>query len=479
MYPRRDRGRGGPFRSRVAGSSSSAFSTTTSTVSGNAVVAHARPGTTSAPLIIFAGGLGSTETSALTSPFGPNANAAISAGWVVASSSYASPSHWGNQASQDALDDLISWVDGLYTITHIVIAAESMGGLLALNRIAAGSYDSRIRGVVLGSGVTDLAAIYASDIIFGGLIRLAYGIASDGSDYATKTDGYDPQLYAGSVYGPALRYRFYASPDDDTVDKATHSDGMDTLIGANTFESEVVTTSGEHSSGVAEWGTTTSDFMSFVSRCIIDWPSIAVAGTANKAAASSVALTIPSGTLEGDVMIAVLGSEGTSVTSITSSGWTVVDVNNLLGFYCFAILRRTATADDATNAGTGTYTFTSNGSPTAVSGACVSIDRADPTTPIGQIQGNLTSGTTNVVPSITVAGYNRLLVYAIWADAGVTFTYPAEWTEVAETAAGGTSVAAGMSVRLFPNPGAVGTVTGTLSSSAASAAWVIQVDPVD
>ena len=54
-------------------------------------------------------------------------------------------------------------------------------------------------------------------------IRLAYGIASDGSDYAAKTAGHDPILLDPRVFGGVPMYVVVAT-DEEALDQSRHWD---------------------------------------------------------------------------------------------------------------------------------------------------------------------------------------------------------------------------------------------------------------
>jgi hypothetical protein len=95
------------------------------------------------------------------------------------------------------------------------------------------------------------------------LTALAH-IAGDGSDYASKTAGYDPMLRNANLFN-GIRMRFYASADDVVVGKTENSDAMNTLVTGHATETEVVACTGTHGDPSHFQA---SDYVSFLDRCI-------------------------------------------------------------------------------------------------------------------------------------------------------------------------------------------------------------------
>jgi hypothetical protein len=77
----------------------------------------------------------------------------------------------------------------------IVTYGNSMGGLESLLTLAERRIPCILASLVTVP-VTNLAASHA-DAVSTTTIRTAYGMASDGSDYAAKTSGHDPLLMKG------------------------------------------------------------------------------------------------------------------------------------------------------------------------------------------------------------------------------------------------------------------------------------------
>lgn len=464
-------------------------------VGSNRVRVAALRSVSSGPLWIHCNGYQQTEQTLWSQGAGlawptplPFIETLLAAGWIIASSSFddGNGNHgegWGNEAaSQTAIDELIAHVDSLYDVTHIVLTGWSAGGLAVLNHVTAGSYDSRLRGIGLANAVSDLADIYAYNSgEFAGSIDTAYGITNP-PDYATATSGYDPILEAAADYnqtsadGSKLRYVIFSSPDDTIVDKATHADALDTLIGSGGWESTVVETSGGHYVRSA-YGDD-DDWLDFFERAVTDWPTLPAAGTANKGTGPSVALTIPASTVEGDLLVAFVGATSSGVTATTAPGWTEHAAGTLAGFH-YTMLYKVASASDEANAGSGTHTFTPDGTVTTVGGTMIHVQRSDTSDALGAFGGNVGSGTSLASGGITIDGTNRLgLACAVVFNSG-TVSWPAGWSEVAETAGGGTGIMCSTAVKIQPNAGASGGVTVTLGTSGLAFVVETQIHPVD
>jgi hypothetical protein len=175
--------------------------------------------------------------------------------------------HWGRPASVTAASDLLTLLTGRESFSKVLFWGISMGGLSSLNSLA----DSRFSGLIAGWHGTypacNLSTIFdANSGTFAPNIRTAYGIASDGSDYASKTAGSDPLTLAASAF-PAILYRFVASPDDTVIPKADNTDPMRTLLlGRSPAPPEVSLRAhtGDHGDASAF---DTSDMVSFFDRC--------------------------------------------------------------------------------------------------------------------------------------------------------------------------------------------------------------------
>lgn len=188
--------------------------------------------------------------------------ALINAGYAVAGSNQGGVT-WGNQANQDALDSLRTYLIGLgYSFPKTVVFAQSMGGVGGLNLMLSKSYVKGWYGIY---PACNLAYCFSGQgsATFTADIKAAYGIASDGSDYASKTAGFDPLLASTSGYA-TKRIRCTASYDDLIVSRANNADALNTLVSGIALEMNVVTSTGNH--GDAS-NFIPSDVLAFVDRC--------------------------------------------------------------------------------------------------------------------------------------------------------------------------------------------------------------------
>ena len=189
----------------------------------------------------------------------------LSEGYLVASSD-AAGNNWGNQAGLDAYSALQAYLVTNYAPSKTAIFSQSMGGCTGLLTAANG-----FAGLCAWFGVypiCSLSALFASNAgTYAWQIRDAFGIASNGSDYAAKTAGFDPLLRSASQFA-GLPMRFWASAADSVVVKVSNSDAMCTLVQSSKQESDVVVCSGDHGDPSHFSPQGVSDFLAraFVSR---------------------------------------------------------------------------------------------------------------------------------------------------------------------------------------------------------------------
>lgn len=172
----------------------------------------------------------------------PVTSALLAAGYVVAAST-AAGDNWGNQAALDAYAALHAAIGDLgYTLDKTVLLGVSMGGIPALLSYAGGVIP-RVAGFIGICPAASLAAAWSNGALTTA-IRTAYGIAGDGSDYASKTAGHDPMLFAVPTWNDK-RLLMFASNEDTTTLKASHADALAARATGATV-AEVVTCSGAH-----------------------------------------------------------------------------------------------------------------------------------------------------------------------------------------------------------------------------------------
>ncbi|WP_353712923.1 hypothetical protein [Arthrobacter sp. K5] len=150
------------------------------------------------PLVIFChGSTGNEHSLTGTGNHQSVATALSNAGYIVASTVGTPADEWGNQSLLDAVVSVYNYIRDRWAIGPVVMWGGSMGGLGALLTVA----DNRIPGIaalMLNQPVCSLSYVHANGFTAG--VRAAYGIAGDGSDYATKTVGHAPMLMDGTAF---------------------------------------------------------------------------------------------------------------------------------------------------------------------------------------------------------------------------------------------------------------------------------------
>jgi alpha-beta hydrolase superfamily lysophospholipase len=172
------------------------------------------------------------------------ATALTGAGFIIAGSAARSNS-WGNQNAINDVVQLERYMRANYNIRNVFIWGSSMGGIVGLNVIASNRFD--VRGAFFHAPVCSLSALYAGGAgAYAAIIDGAYGITGSGqATYAVLTRGYDPLLRPASAYSH-IPMRFYASPSDGTVAKATNADAFAAVLAGWCREASVVAATGGH-----------------------------------------------------------------------------------------------------------------------------------------------------------------------------------------------------------------------------------------
>ena len=153
-----------------------------------------------APLILYAHGAGQDADSIVTDPLSRDFFQFLKASGCIVASADLDGDNWGNQRALEDYVAMYRYVRAHYTIGPVIIAGQSMGGLVALLGLA----DPRIEdvaGAFLVYPVCDLDCAWSGDTgPFAPAIRRAYGIAEDGSNYAAKTAGHRPLELPGNAF---------------------------------------------------------------------------------------------------------------------------------------------------------------------------------------------------------------------------------------------------------------------------------------
>src|SRR5882672_7497835 len=179
---------------------------------------------------------------------------------------------------------------------------------------------------------------------------------------------------------------------------------------------------------------------------------------------SSVTMTVPSGVVTGNVMIALVAQNTSGLPAVTGapSGWTQVLEQNDGNSIGAAVYYRVATSSDV--AGTTTYTWTFQQSARS-GGLIAAFSGVSTTSPVvaSASQANGASGS-YTAPSITPGVANTMLLALFAADSGnVTMATPAGTTSAfaGSTGAGPNGIAIGV----FYEPLSASTATGQVQSS--------------
>lgn len=174
----------------------------------------------------------------------PMAKAYTDAGFIVVSGGFLPNSMtWGSDDSLLAYEWAYRYAISFLAVSNVFIHANSMGGIeslltLARNVIPCEAWVATVPTV-------SLAANYADG--FGGFIRTAYGMASDGSDYATKTAGHDPALMDIS-FMRGVPVMVAIATDDTTVLPDHNWNAIESKVQAAAAAYKRINVTGNHSS---------------------------------------------------------------------------------------------------------------------------------------------------------------------------------------------------------------------------------------
>lgn len=220
------------------------YSTIDDTVGSDAVKVLL-PDTYAGYSVVYHHGVGEDASSLTSDTLKAGVLAQMLADGYMVSSTDGGGQNWGNQAGLDSYLALDAYLASNHAPTKTVVFSQSMGGCTGLLTVASNKITT-LKGWFGIYPVCSLANMFGSNAgTFASAIRTAFGIASDGSDYSTKTSGHDALLKsAGAFAGIAMR--FYASPDDTVVAKTANTDAFHSLVSGVTPESAVIVCSGDH-----------------------------------------------------------------------------------------------------------------------------------------------------------------------------------------------------------------------------------------
>ncbi len=213
------------------------------------------------PLVMLFHGNGTAAADWLTNGnMSAMLNAVLARGWIAMSVDLAANrSTWGAAAGTGAYKTAFAAFRGMFPFSSLVAYANSMGGIESLNAIYAG--DVPVPAAWIASAPTySLASCYSwGTNNFAGLIRNAYGVAADGSDYEQKTASRDPALN-GKGHFAGMPVMAIVPTDDVAIDPVANGLALISDMSASAFEVASVRVTGGHSSGVAPYTTVLLDF---------------------------------------------------------------------------------------------------------------------------------------------------------------------------------------------------------------------------
>lgn len=217
------------------------------------------------PVVINAHGNGGTAMSGTSTP-GRLAlvQGLLDAGFIYASH-FMHDRNWGSQAAVDDLTITYRYLRSRFPIGPVCLYAESMGTLSSLTAIAKAAFP--VAGVGIIDGVSNLAWNWANGSGSGtpdsDLIKAAYGLASDGSDYAAKTAGHDPMLRSAAEFR-GVPVQMTSSTGDTRIPPAYHADLLAAKLQGHT-ELTVLTHTGGHTDDSAY---AVADWVPFFTKCV-------------------------------------------------------------------------------------------------------------------------------------------------------------------------------------------------------------------
>jgi hypothetical protein len=211
-----------------------------------------------------------------------------------------------------------------------------------------------------------------------------------------------------------------------------------------------------------------------------DWPSpiqfIGSTTDATNGAATSLALTVPSGTQAQDLMIAEVSYGGGAGATVTEpAGWTVISENFVTGQGWLGVYYRLANSSEP-----ATYTWNFSASAQAAGGIstyrCVNQD--DPIHAVSATNsGNSNSPKGN---GVTTSVDGTRILWLVASDGVTTMTPPDGYINENDiSSSGGSDVSAGKGGKGKGKGGSTGDQTGALSTSTTWQTIMVAVSPCD
>jgi hypothetical protein len=284
----------------------------------------------SSPAVFWSHQAGGTEQITTGYSLYPVVHALVNAGYVVAASRMHGDS-WGDAQAVTDLNNLYTLVNGIQPISRLILLGTSMGGVAtSLMQPLGGLPAGKLKGCIGLDAVFSLASMYANatyttaiDTAYGctrgtlsgamaatGLTKVpttasyptigtklmlgngtanvetvtttgastgtevavtattkTHASADQVSDFPSKAEGHDPLSRSANDFS-AVRWRFYASTEDATVNETANTKAMQTLLNGATIppaEDAIVQHLGGH---VSPNAVIPDDVIAFVERCV-------------------------------------------------------------------------------------------------------------------------------------------------------------------------------------------------------------------
>lgn len=183
----------------------------------------------------------------------------------------------------------------------------------------------------------------------------------------------------------------------------------------------------------------------------------------NNSSSSSVVINKPTGTVDGDVMLAIIDINDASATITAPSGWTLLDSVNSGGLTAkIATYYKVASSEGSSY--TWSFSVTNRNA-----GAIVSFSGVDTGSPVDVHNSQLDTdlNTSFQFASMTTSNANEMAVGLVSFDdvTARTFTEPSGYSESIDQ-----NVGSGCQIvyKIFSSAGATGGQTGTISSGTAN-----------
>jgi Right handed beta helix region/SdrD B-like domain len=208
--------------------------------------------------------------------------------------------------------------------------------------------------------------------------------------------------------------------------------------------------------------------------------AIAYTGTSgsSSSSATSVSVTRPTGSSNGDLMLVFLANRGTANVNLAPSGWTrrgPQSVGTGTSMLTFTAYYKVLDASDPSS-----FTFQYDGT-TTISATAAAFSGVDAVDPIDSAFYTTQAATTALLmPSVDTTSNNAMLVYGFaQAHGGATITTASPLTSVQERAAGTTTAGVAMDLSYLQQTtaGATGDRTATSTQSAIALNVVVALRP--